>query len=105
METKVKTKLSKNETEGRTTQLTIEFDGTPEQMQELAKRSIVIQWQSIVRASGIIPEMDTIKVSELFLKVPRVKKQPTVTDVLALAKANPEFMAELLKQIGGNNAN
>ena len=51
------------------TQLVIDFDGvTPEQLHELAARSIIISTQALYRTSGKIPEMDTVKVADMLTR-------------------------------------
>lgn len=92
---KVLTKLNKDQAQGIETQLTIDWDASAEQMQELAKRSIVIQYQSLCRAAGKVPTTDTIKVSELFIKRARVSKTQTPEDIVAAARANPELLAQI----------
>lgn len=93
----IKTRVSKD-VEPIETILSIDFDCTEEQLKELAQRSIVIQYQSNLRASGIIPKEDTLKVSDLFKRTPRAKKVQTPEDIVAMAKANPELLA-LLKEM------
>lgn len=96
MSIQMKTRLNKD-AEPKITQLKIIWDGTEEQMQELAKRSIVIAVQSNFRAAESVPSEHTVKVSELFNRAPRVAKALTAEQVAERAKANPEFLAELKK--------
>ena len=92
----LKTKVSKNDPEGKPTALTIEWDITPEQERALAQRSVVIQYQGILRATGKIPASETLKVSSLLVRAPRAVKTLTPAEILELMRANPE-LAKLLK--------
>lgn len=96
----VKTKLNKDQKEATKTELVIEWDATEEQMRELASRSIVIAVQSNYRAAENIPLKDTVKVSELFTRTPRVAKAATPESIAAKAASNEEFKKELLKALG-----
>jgi len=92
---KVKTKLNKDSV-AIETELDIIWDGVTEtQLRELATRSVVIQWQSIQRIAGAIPKTDELKVAELLVKKVRAKKVQSPADIIALAKANPELLAQL----------
>lgn len=95
----VKTRLTKD-SEAKQTALTINWDVTTEQLQQLAQSTVVIRYQAIVRAAGTIPATDQLDVSSLFVKRERTASVMTPEKVLAKAKADPEFMnalAELLK--------
>lgn len=95
---KVSTKLTKDSPKVET-ELTVTFDGTPEQMQTLATRAIVIAWQAIVRDAKKIPATDTIKVSEIFSKVRRTKVPATPQSIAEGLAANPAALAAALARL------
>jgi hypothetical protein len=98
---KVKTKLNKG-AEPVETELVILWDEVPEdKIRELATRSVVIQWQSNQRIIGSIPKTDEVRVADLITKKVRAKKVQTPADIVALAKANPELLAQLKELLGG----
>jgi len=62
---KCKTRVDENATEKTVTELTINWDGTDEQMRMFATRGVVIAAQSIMRSTGDIPDTLTVSVAEL----------------------------------------
>lgn len=93
--TKVTTKLNKDQAKGTETALTIEWDVDDAKVRELAQKSVVIQYQALVRAAGKVPTTDTVKVSELYAKRPRSAKAMTPDAIVAAAKSNPELLKAL----------
>jgi len=63
--TKCKTRINEDATEKTVTELTINWDGTDEQMRMFATRGVVIAAQAIMRATGDIPATLTVSVAEL----------------------------------------
>ena len=64
IEVKCKTKLNKDDTAPVESVLTIEIDDEGAADKFMA-RSVAIAWQSLCRAAGVIPEADTVKVSDM----------------------------------------
>lgn len=96
---KVTTKLNKAEVKGTDTELTIEFDCTEEQLQQLARKTLVIAWQAIQRDAGKVPAVDTYKASDFFNKVRKPKAALTVDDLVKRAALDPEFAAEAIARL------
>ena len=92
----LKTKISKNDADGKLTTLTINWDVTDDQIRTLAQRSVVIQYQGILRAAGKIPATEALNVSSLLVRQPRTVKTLTPAEILEMMRANPE-LAKLLK--------
>jgi len=63
--TKCKTRINEDATEKTVTELTINWDGTDEQMRMFATRGVVIAAQAIMRATGDIPATLTVSVADL----------------------------------------
>ena len=63
--TKCKTRINEDATEKTVTELTINWDGTDEQMRMFATRGVVIAAQAIMRSTGDIPATLTVSVAEL----------------------------------------
>lgn len=79
-----------------TTDLTIDWDVTPEAIRELATKSVVIAVQRRWRDAEAIPKAETVKVSELEKRPPQVVvKALTPAEMLAAAKADPGYAKEL----------
>lgn len=80
----------------RSIALTMEFDITEEQVQELAMSSLVITWQGKARKQGdaYLKGLDgkalTVKASEVMAKQARIVKVLTPAEALAAIKAMPE---------------
>lgn len=98
--TKVRTKLSKNDTKSTVTELTLDWTKcTDAQIVELAQRSAVIQYQSLLRISGNIPAEDKLDVASLFVKGPRAANN-TPEAIAAKAAKDPEFKAAMMAALG-----
>ena len=61
---KCRTRKSEADPVTTTTMLTITWDDDVA-VREFAKRGVVIAWQSLVRAAGVIPDTDTVSIAEL----------------------------------------
>ena len=61
---KCKTKLSKDDPAPVSSEVTIVFDDE-KAMQAFAARGAVIAWQAIARMAGVIPESDTVNISDM----------------------------------------
>lgn len=99
---KIQTRLAKGSAQVET-DLTIDWSGiTPEKMQELAERSLVISVQRVYRDAGKIPTKDTIKALDFLNGKGRPEKQITPEKLMAsVDKLTPEQKAELLKALAG----
>lgn len=98
MEVTFKTKLDKSGNAVDTI-ANLNFDNcTPEQLHELAKRSVVIILQAQYRTAGTVPEVDEVDVAELFKRAPKGKASPE--KVAAQIKAmSEEEKAAILKYL------
>ena len=97
---KVRTKVSKDSTESKLTELTINWDVDQDIIVGLAQRAVVIMQQSIYRTSGVIPSTDTIDVSKVMEKQPRAVKVMTpqsIMDLVNSGKLSKEGLLALLK--------
>lgn len=80
----------------RTINLNLDMDLTPEQIEDLALRSLVITWQAKVRKLGDahLKTLDgkdvTVKASEILTKSAPVRKPMTPSEMIAAIKAMPE---------------
>ena len=91
----IKTRI-KDGAEPTVTNVTIDFGSfTPEAIQELAAKSLIIEWQSERRKEGSIPTSATITSAEYGPDAPRAKRGPVDLAAL-LAKMDPEARAELM---------
>ncbi len=95
MEVKFKTKLTKDG-EGKETLAALNFDNvTPEQLHELAKRSVIIILQAQYRAAEHVPEVDEVNVADLFKRESKAKASPDKVKA-AYDKLSPEEKAAVL---------
>ena len=99
-----KTRLEKGADAVQTT-ADIEWSGiTPEQMQQLASRSVVIMLQATYRIAGSIPTTDTVNVADLLKRERGVAKLDTPQARAAAftrltAKMTPAELAQLANQL------
>lgn len=95
MDVTFKTRLTKDG-EAKETVASLNFDNvTPEQLHELAKRSVIIILQSQYRAGEHVPEVDEVDVAELFKREAKGKANPDKVKA-AYAKLSPEEKAAVL---------
>ncbi len=94
MNRSIKTRV-KDGAEPVVTSVTIDFSTfSPEDIQELAAKSLVIEAQSEWRKAGEIPTEATITSAEFGPSAPRAKRGP-VDPAALLAKMSPEDRAAL----------
>lgn len=106
MEATFKTRLAKGGDAITTTANIIWANVTQEQLEELAKSTVIIAQQAIYRASGSIPAKDTIKVAELLKRERGAVKLDTPEARAAaftrlIAKMTPAEKAALANQMRG----
>ena len=95
----VETRLSKGG-KAHGTKLVLDWSNvTEEELQEMAARSAIINWQRIARDAGKVPGQETAKVRDML----DGKRPPRVISVERLAadagKMKPEEVAELVKAL------